>query len=77
MIMLAGCASSMRARCRVEKQSVAKIQLPDADAEIEPVPTTGGGRKPELHRLSDIIKAFNLEKAPRHQDTGPRSLFSP
>jgi hypothetical protein len=46
MIMLAGCASSRRARCRVEKQSVAKIQLPDADAEIEPVPTTGGGRKP-------------------------------
>ena len=46
---------------RVEKQSVAKIQLPDADAEIEPVPTTGGGRKPEpeLDRLSNIIKAFN------------------
>jgi len=46
---------------RVEKQSVAKIQLPDADAEIEPVPTTGGGRKPEpeLDRLSNIIRAFN------------------
>ena len=46
---------------RVEKQAVAKIQLPDADAEIEPVPTTGGGRKPEpeLDRLSNIIKAFN------------------
>ena len=46
---------------RVEKQSVAKIQLPDEDAEIEPVPTTGGGRKPEpeLDRLSNIIKAFN------------------
>jgi hypothetical protein len=24
-----------------------KIQLADADAEIEPVPTTGGGQKPE------------------------------
>ncbi|OFZ86045.1 MAG: DEAD/DEAH box helicase [Betaproteobacteria bacterium RBG_16_64_18] len=46
---------------RVEKQSVAKILLPDADADIEPVPTTGGGRKPEpeLDRLSNIIKAFN------------------
>jgi type I restriction enzyme R subunit len=46
---------------RVEKQSVAKIQLPDSDAEIEPVPTAGGGRKPEpeLDRLSNIIKAFN------------------
>ena len=46
---------------RVEKQAVAKIQLADADAEIEPVPTTGGGRKPEpeLDRLSNIIKTFN------------------
>ena len=46
---------------RVEKQAAARIQLPDADAEIEPVPTTGGGRKPEpeLDRLSNIIKAFN------------------
>ncbi len=46
---------------RVEKQAAAKIQLPDADTEIEPVPTTGGGRKPEpeLDRLSNILKAFN------------------
>ena len=38
-----------------------KIQLPDEDAEIEPVPTTGGGHKsePELDRLSNILKAFN------------------
>jgi type I restriction enzyme R subunit len=38
-----------------------KIQLPDADAEIEPVPTSGGGHKsePELERLSDILKTFN------------------
>ena len=27
----------------VEKKAAAKIQLPDSDAEIEPVPTTGGG----------------------------------
>ena len=46
---------------RVEKQAAMKIQLPDEDAEIEPVPTTGGGRKPEpeLDRLSNIIKTFN------------------
>jgi type I restriction enzyme, R subunit len=46
---------------RVEKQAVVKIQLPDADAEIAPVPTTGGGRKPEpeLDRLSNILKSFN------------------
>jgi len=46
---------------RVEKKAVMKIQLPDADAEIEPVPTTGGGYKPEpeLDRLSNILKTFN------------------
>lgn len=46
---------------RVEKQAAVKIQLPDTDSEIEPVPATGGGRKPEpeLDRLSNILKAFN------------------
>lgn len=46
---------------RVEKQAVARISLPDADGEIEPVPTTGGGHKPEpeLDRLSNILKTFN------------------
>ena len=46
---------------RVEKKAAAKIQLPDAEAEIEPVPTTGGGHKPEpeLDRLSNILKVFN------------------
>jgi len=46
---------------RVEKRAAAKIQLSDADAEIEPVPVAGGGRKPEpeLDRLSNIIRAFN------------------
>ena len=45
----------------VEKKAAAKIQLPDSDAEIEPVPTTGGGHKPELEldRLSNILKVFN------------------
>ena len=46
---------------RVEKQAAIQIQLPDADAEIAPVPTSGGGQKPEpeLDRLSNILKAFN------------------
>jgi type I restriction enzyme R subunit len=46
---------------RVEKQQTVRIALPDANAEIEPVPVAGGGHKPEpeLDRLSNIIKAFN------------------
>lgn len=46
---------------RVEKKQAMNIQLPDQNAEIEPVPTTGGGFKaePELDRLSNIIKSFN------------------
>src|SRR5207237_3287677 len=46
---------------RVEKKAVMKIALADANAEIEPVPTDGGGRKaePELDRLSNILKTFN------------------
>lgn len=46
---------------RVEKQATVRIQLPDLDAEIGPVPAEGGGFKPEpeLDRLSNIIKAFN------------------
>jgi type I restriction enzyme, R subunit len=46
---------------RVEKKAVMKIALADADAEIEPVPTDSGGRKPEPHldRLSNILKTFN------------------
>ena len=32
---------------RVEKQAVQDIQLPDQDAEIDPVPTSGGGQQPE------------------------------
>lgn len=46
---------------RVEVKSTVKINLPDEDAEVEPVPTSGSGRKsePELDHLSNIIKAFN------------------
>jgi type I restriction enzyme R subunit len=46
---------------RVEKQAAVKFQLPDEDAEIEPVSTAGGGGslEPELDRLSNILAAFN------------------
>ena len=46
---------------RVERKAAMQLQLPVADAEIEPVPTSGGGHKPEpeLDRLSNILKTFN------------------
>jgi type I restriction enzyme R subunit len=46
---------------RAEKLAAVKFQLPDDDAEIEPVSTAGGGgmSDPELDRLSNIIAAFN------------------
>ena len=46
---------------RNEKLAAMRLILPDADAEIGPVPTEGGGRKPEpeLDRLSNILKTFN------------------
>ena len=46
---------------RVEKKAAIHVQLPDEDAEIAPVPTTGGGHRPEpeLDRLSNILQSFN------------------
>lgn len=46
---------------RVEIKSTLKLTLADENAEIGPVPTSGGGWKPEpeLDQLSNIIKAFN------------------
>ncbi|MCU7907140.1 MAG: type I restriction endonuclease subunit R [Candidatus Thiodiazotropha sp. (ex Epidulcina cf. delphinae)] len=46
---------------RVEVKSSLKIGLADQDAEVGPVPASGGGRKPEpeLDQLSNILKAFN------------------
>ena len=46
---------------RVEVHAAMPIGLTDQDAEIEPVPTTGGGRmlEPTLDRLSNILRAFN------------------
>ena len=46
---------------RVEKQATQKILLADEDAEIDPVPASGDGQRPEpeLDRLSNIIRSFN------------------
>jgi len=46
---------------RAEKRSMQHIILPDDDAEIGPIPTSGAGHKPEpeMDRLSNIIKVFN------------------
>jgi type I restriction enzyme R subunit len=46
---------------RVEKKQSIQIASADEDAEIDPMPVEGGGRKPEpeLDRLSNILKAFN------------------
>ncbi|MBF0192746.1 MAG: type I restriction endonuclease subunit R [Magnetococcales bacterium] len=46
---------------RVEARASMAIILPDTDAEIGPVPTGGGGGKPEpdLDFLSNILKTFN------------------
>jgi len=46
---------------RVEVRSAIDIALTDQNAEIEPVPTSGGGRipEPELDRLSNILRSFN------------------
>ena len=46
---------------RVEKRAMQKIALPDEDAEIDPVPSPGGGHRPEpeLDQLSTILKIFN------------------
>ena len=46
---------------RIEKQVMQRISLLDEDAEIDPVPTSDGGRhaETELDRLSNIIRVFN------------------
>ena len=46
---------------RNQVRETMKLTLEDEDGEVGPVPTSGGGRKPEpkLDRLSNIVKAFN------------------
>ena len=46
---------------RAEKKQAIQLAATDEDAEIDPIPVEGGGRKsePELDKLSNILKAFN------------------
>ena len=46
---------------RVEVRASMHVIVPDADSEIGPVPTQGGGHipVPELDRLSNILRSFN------------------
>ena len=46
---------------RVEKRAAQSILLPDEDAMIDPVPTAGGGGRPEaeIDLLSNILRVFN------------------
>src|SRR6476620_5754841 len=55
---------------RAEKKATMAIALPDKDAEIEPVPTSGGGRKPEpeMDKLSNIVNEFNQRYAGDYKD---------
>lgn len=48
---------------RAEVKASLSLTLPDEDAEIEPVPASGGAHvpEPELDRLSSIIQMFNEE----------------
>lgn len=56
---------------RVEKKAAMRIALADDDAEIDPVPTDAGGRRPqpELDRLSNILKSFNDQFGTLFTDT--------
>jgi type I restriction enzyme, R subunit len=42
---------------RVEKQAVVDIQLPDSDAEIEPIPTTAEGSSLNLNLIGSVISS--------------------
>jgi len=46
---------------RVEKRAAQGVLLPDEDAMIDPVPTAGGGGRPEpdVDMLSNILRVFN------------------
>ena len=48
---------------RPEMRATVRLALVDEDAEVGPVPTSGGGGRgePELDRLSNILKEFNDE----------------
>jgi type I restriction enzyme R subunit len=65
---------------RVEITTAMEIVLNDADAEIEPVPTSaaGGHLKPEMDQLSAVVREFNERFGAtdfRDQDRVTRFLF--
>ena len=61
---------------RLEKRAVQQIMLADENAEIEPVPTSSGGRSPEpaMERLSNIVETFNTLFGNIDWDDGDRVL---
>ena len=65
---------------RVEKKAAIHVQLADEDAEIKPLPTSGGGSglEPELDRLSNILKTFNdqFENIPWEDQDRVRHLIT-
>ncbi len=46
---------------RVKRQAAHRVQLADEEVETDPVPTDGGGHKPDakLDQISNIINSFN------------------
>jgi type I restriction enzyme R subunit len=58
----------------VEKRAALQIALADENAEIGPVPTTGGGQRPEpeMDWLSKIIQTFNEQFGNIEWDDGDR-----
>lgn len=65
---------------RVEIEAAMEIALNDADAEIEPVPTTAAGDRlePEMDQLSSVVQEFNERFGTtdfRDQDRVTRFLF--
>jgi type I restriction enzyme R subunit len=64
---------------RSEVREAMQLSLPDEDAEIDPVPTSGGGRmrEPELDLLSNIIKSFNDQFGSRSSPRKFRGKWPP
>jgi len=55
---------------RAEKKATMAIALPDEPGVIDPVPVSGGGRKPEpeMDKLSNIVNEFNQHYAGGYAD---------
>ena len=54
---------------RVEKQSLLAIAVPDEDSKIGPVPTAGGGHKPESEL--DRLRATSSRRSTTSSATSP------